>query len=366
MAGDSRNGRLIAAAVILMIGAVGGAFLAINTDGVSQHWAWLGTTMLVFGVPGMVGGVAAGAWSGSLRLPGREADGGVRVGFLGDALLGVIGGYAIFLLLPDKFTAPADVTSYAKTFALAAIGGVAARPIIEKLRSQFLAEQVKEAKRTAEQAKGDGHAVALTDQQLQANQPQEAPGFEKLRAAFAAASEDGRTSSFTSAREHAKRLRGQRKRGGDQPATLDEAGLRRAAEVFRALAEAGPHPYLHRFWGQLSYIHEALEEWADALRALDEAVKARDAAGVPGYRVYEFSRAQARLLRAQARNDLMDSFAAERDEVIRDLRAAAQEQEQREKLVRAFKGESKKSNRLDEALSTALDSAEITKSDVLR
>jgi hypothetical protein len=153
-------------------------------------------------------------------------------------------------------------------------------------------------------------AVTLANRYLELDPGDNSITQDALNEAVTAANELARVQIFNLA--HEKRNKG------------TAAQKKRAAGLFRALIASDPEGLWHRNHGQLGYELFDEQDFAGAEEAFTTAIQRRDRAGKRGFEIYELKRALSRIAQDPAMGSGKPSDSQTVEEVLSDLRRAAQ------------------------------------------
>ena len=307
--------------------------------GLAGYLPLLGEAMVRVGLPGMVGGLLYAAFTGTVQMPRCTKEGDFSPGFLVDMLYGLVGGFAVFLLLPAEFQDMDRLLPFVKMTAIAAVGGFGGRLLIKKLVAELLARKLEDVAERQEVAEKERErrdkAMNLVARQLDLSNDVKPVAAEDLIQAVAEAPHDAKVQIFYQAR----------KARGDawRDRSLAELAAR-AIPIFRGLIKSDPEKQYHRNYGQLAY---ALKDqpkpdkaaFDEAAKALKTAIEIRDKAEIDGFLRYEWNGAMCRIALDEGFAKGQPSAKETRDRVLADLSTAVADETIRSAIQEDLKKE---------------------------
>jgi len=259
-------------------------------------------------------------------------------GRLVDFLAGGLGGLPSSRVLAAGLVAYATVAGFLAGYLLTRLYLTPAfkRADVEGLRSRVekaeeisrqAQEAAEEAGRKATNAVRDVLALGLVDRQLNPKPEDQPVSQEELSEALDAATPALRAQAY---------FRAQRQREASW--RTDASIMERTIPVFRALIASDSGGQYHRNHADLGYAlkDKRPPDFAGAEAALTEAIQLRDNRRNPGWRIYEFNRAQCRIMLDQNFAKREPASDETRSAIIDDLRAALSRDPPRQLVERVF------------------------------
>ena len=243
----------------------------------SIHYTALSWICLMGGIGGLVHSIQ---YNAGIQLP-HLVEKNLKMGVLGDILIGMVAGIVIFLLVPGDLPIGTDNVSFtsminASGFAL--VGGYGGPLVLEKALGSTIAEMKETISSTQsrvqqheQQSEKDQLALRLVDRQLSDTSQSVTPEEELMEAVKQASP---LTQHQIRLQANEKRRLAWRRKSQDPHRT--ETGLtERTIPIFRALVDAAGISCNERRLSQLAYAlkDQKIPDWKAALEYIDRAIK---------------------------------------------------------------------------------------------